>query len=110
MIARNLNLNKSKKERRQGHIKDALALGGDEGRDKLRKAACRGKYPLIRGCPNGATHLARGIHTIRCEGKPGELKHLSSRRKRKQNVIPQVEAIERGGAQTTVVAMQHVGL
>ena len=25
-----------KKERRQGHMKDALALGGEEGRDKLR--------------------------------------------------------------------------
>ena len=37
-------------------MKDALALGGDEGRDKLRKAAGRSKYPLIRGCPNGATH------------------------------------------------------
>ncbi len=24
------------KERRKGHMKDALALGGDEGRDKLR--------------------------------------------------------------------------
>ena len=37
-------------------MKDALALGGDEGRDKLRKAAGRSKYPLIRRCPNGATH------------------------------------------------------
>ena len=37
-------------------MKDALALGGEEGREKLRKAACRGKYPLKRGCPNGATH------------------------------------------------------
>ena len=27
-------------------MKDALALGGEEGRDKLRKAAVRGKYPL----------------------------------------------------------------
>ena len=25
-----------KKERREGHMKDALALGGEEGRDKLR--------------------------------------------------------------------------
>ena len=24
------------KERREGHMKDALALGGEEGRDKLR--------------------------------------------------------------------------
>ena len=34
---------------------DALALGGDEGRDKLRKAAGRRKWPLIRGFPNGTT-------------------------------------------------------
>ncbi len=40
-------------------MKDALALGGEEGRDKLRKAAVRGKYPLTRGCPNGATRHGR---------------------------------------------------
>ena len=40
-------------------MEDALALGGDKGRDKLRKAAARGKYPLTRGCPNGATHRKR---------------------------------------------------
>ena len=34
-----------------------MALGGEEGRDKLRKATVRGKYPVIRGYPNGATHL-----------------------------------------------------
>ena len=34
---------------------DALALGGDEGRGKLRKAAGICKQDLIRGCPNGAT-------------------------------------------------------
>ena len=39
---------------------DALAIGGEEGRDKLRKAAGRSKYPLIRGCPNGATQCAEG--------------------------------------------------
>ena len=32
--------------------------------------------------------------------QPGELKHLSTRRKRKQAVIPQVVASERGIAQT----------
>ena len=37
-------------------MKDALALGGDEGRDKLRKAVGSGKYTLIRGSPNGGTH------------------------------------------------------
>ena len=33
----------------------ALALRADEGRDKLRKASGRSKYPLIRRYPNGET-------------------------------------------------------
>ena len=32
---------------------DALALEGDEGRGKLRKASGSRKQALIRGCPNG---------------------------------------------------------
>jgi hypothetical protein len=40
---------------RQGHLVDALALRGEEGRSTLRKAAGRGERPLIRGSPNGAT-------------------------------------------------------
>ncbi len=43
-------------------MKDALALGGDEGRDKLRKAAGRSKYPVIRRYPNGATRHGRPCH------------------------------------------------
>ena len=39
------------------HRADALALGADEGRDKLRKAAVRSKYPLTRRYPNEGTHL-----------------------------------------------------
>jgi hypothetical protein len=35
---------------------NALALRGDEGRDKLRKATGIGTYELIRGYPNGTTH------------------------------------------------------
>jgi hypothetical protein len=60
-----------------------LALRGDEGRDKLRKTAGIGKYELIRGYPNGATHPSDWISCY-TGSKPGELKHLSSRRKRKQ--------------------------
>jgi hypothetical protein len=37
----------------------------------------------IRGFPNGATHLVEG-QVPREGGEPGELKHLSNRRKRKQ--------------------------
>ncbi len=64
-------------------MKDALALGGEEGRDKLRKAAQRGKYSLMRRYPNGATHRHKSV-PCQARGKPGELKHLSTRRKRKQ--------------------------
>ena len=43
----------------KGRRANALALGADEGRDKLRKAAVRSKYPLTRRYPNGETHLRR---------------------------------------------------
>ncbi len=38
------------------HMVNALALIGDEGRDKLRKAMGSCTQAVIRGCPNGATH------------------------------------------------------
>ena len=68
---------------------DALALRADERRDKLRKATGRSKYPMIRGYLNGETHMDR-LHVSICESiaygrEPGELKHLSSRRKRKKD-------------------------
>src|SRR5699024_8286343 len=71
---------------------DALALRADERRDKLRKASGRSKYPLIRRYLNGETRR-RGppsLHTesIGMQGEPGELKHLSSRRKRKKHRCP----------------------
>ena len=37
-------------------------------------------------------------------GERGELKHLITRRRRKQNVIPPVVASERGRAQTVAVS------
>ena len=46
---------KGKKERREGRMKDALALGGEEGRDKLRKVAASGKCATTRKYPNGGT-------------------------------------------------------
>ena len=54
------NWKKIKKKRNgQGRMGDAWALGGEEGRDNLRKAAQRGKYPLYArisewGNPAGA--------------------------------------------------------
>ena len=66
-----------------------MALGAEERRDKLRKAAGRGKCPKIRGCLNGETRAgntrASGRESITSGGEPGELKHLSSRRKRKKH-------------------------
>ena len=81
-----------------------MELPGEEGRDKLRKAACRGRYPMMRGCPNGVTrmagcharpreHIARAGHTLGSE--PSEYQQ-----ERKSNEIPPVAASERGGAQT----------
>ena len=78
----------SKKERRV----DALALRAEERRDKLRKAAGRSKYPMSRRYLNGETRLRRPQSSIRqyitYGREPGELKHLSSRRKRKKHRFP----------------------
>ena len=38
---------------------EALALGAEEGRDKLRKATGRGTYPTSRRYPNGETRLGK---------------------------------------------------
>ena len=65
-----------------------MALSADERRDKLRKAAGSGKYTKIRRYLNGETHVRKPYvsisESIGYGGEPGELKHLSSRRKRKQ--------------------------
>ena len=75
----------SKKERRV----DALALRAEERRDKLRKAVVRSKYPVTHGYLNGETHLRKPQVSIRQSitygREPGELKHLSNRRKRKKH-------------------------
>ena len=44
---------RSSEKERKGN---ALALGADEGRGKLRKATGSRKQASIRGCPNGETH------------------------------------------------------
>ena len=66
-----------------------MALRAEERRDKLRKAAGRSKYPSIRRCLNGETRLEelQSPYTefIGIRREPGELKHLSSRRKRKKH-------------------------
>ena len=71
-----------------GRRVDALALRAEERRDKLRKAAGSGKYTESRRYLNGATRQERLLSPcteyIGVWREPGELKHLSSRRKRKQ--------------------------
>ena len=42
-------------------MEDALALRGDEGRGKLRKASGRCTQPLIRRYPNGATQYSEAV-------------------------------------------------
>ena len=85
MVQRYASYDRSSEEERRV---DALALRADERRDKLRKASGRSKYPLIRRYLNGETRLDRLQPFIRQSitygREPGELKHLSSRRKRKK--------------------------
>ena len=85
---------KEKSERTE----DALASAGEEGRGKLRKCPGICKRELIRTCPNGATRTAEGRAPDCVWGEPGELKHLSTRRRRKKESIPPVVAIEEGRA------------
>ena len=53
------NQRTAQRSSRKEHRVDALALRAEERRDKLRKAAGRSKYPSIRGCLNGETHLGK---------------------------------------------------
>ena len=72
----------------QEHKVNALASGAEEGRDKLRKATGSCKWASIRRYPNGETLIAKSYETyteyIGIRGELGELKHLSTRRKRNQ--------------------------
>ena len=47
-----------------------VALRGEEGRDKLRKATGSGTYTVIRRCPNGATHYVEDIVSTLVEANP----------------------------------------
>ena len=80
---------------------NAQALRGEEGRDKLRKAAGIGTYELIRRYPNGATHYVEDIVSVRRRTRRTETSKYPEEKKTK--VIPLVVASERGLAQTKVV-------
>ena len=87
-----------------------MALRADERRDKLRKAAVRSKYPLTRRSLNGETYMSiphvTCTESIGAGREPGELKHLSSRRKRKKTSISKVAASEPERAQTGMRAFR----
>ena len=83
---------------------DAWALGGEEGRDKLRKAAGRRKWPEIRGCPNGETRRARGAAPAGMRGRTRGTETSKYPEEEKTTVIPGVAASGTGGAQTVAVA------
>ena len=88
---------KKAREGRKGRTEDALALRGEEGRDKLRQAAGIGKYELIRRYPNGATHHGDMVHCASSGRTRGtETSHYPE--EKKTIVIPLVVAIERGSA------------
>ena len=78
----------TREEREQERTEDALASGGDEGRGKLRKGSGNCKQVMIRACPNGATRLDED-QSRREPSEPGELKHLSTRRRRKKDRYPE---------------------
>ena len=80
---------------------NAQALRGEEGRDKLRKAAGNGTYIVIRRYPNGATHYIEDIVSARKQTRGTETSKYPEEKKTK--VIPLVVASERGLAQTKVV-------
>ena len=84
---------------------DALALRGEEGRDKLRKAAGTGKYRLIRRFPNGATHHVEDMVPRLVGGQTRGTETSKYPEEEKTTVIPQVVASERGTAQTGVISV-----
>ena len=85
MVQRYASYDRSSEEERRV---DALALRADERRDKLRKASGSRKQAVIRRYLNGETRheevMSSCTEFIGVRREPGELKHLSSRRKRKQ--------------------------
>ena len=80
---------------------NAQALRGDEGRDKLRKAAGTGTYRSIRRYPNGTTQHVEDMLSERKQTRRTETSKYPEEKKTK--VIPIVAASEIGLAQTGIV-------
>ena len=56
-----------------GHLVDALVARGDEGRGTLRKATGSCEQALIRGYPNGETHLTEFGYSGAGRFRPGDV-------------------------------------
>ena len=69
---------------------DALAPSAEEGRGTLRKASGSREQAPIRRYPNGETHPVEhripSIESIDRRREPGELKRLSTQRKREHSL------------------------
>ena len=81
---------------------DALALGDDEGRAKLRKASGSRTGAVIRRYPNGETRRVEDPSSLIGKSTRGTETSKYPEEK-KTTVIPQVAASERGTAQTGTV-------
>ena len=68
----------------QGRVEDVLAPKGDEGRGRLRKARGSCQTSVDPGIPELLQSEFIGLQSER-----GELKHLSTHRKRKQERLPE---------------------
>ena len=72
---------------------DAKAPSAEEGRGKLRKVRGSRKQALIPEYPNGETRQVEDLsllqENILHQREPGELKHLSTWRRRKKNRFPE---------------------
>ena len=51
-----MNIGNENDQVSKGHLVDALAYTGDEGRGTLRKVMGSCEQTLIHECPNGETH------------------------------------------------------
>ncbi len=65
-----------------------MALAADDGRGMTAKSPGEVSSNLSRGFPNGATHLVKS-QVLYLEWIPGELKHLSTLRKRNRLRFPE---------------------
>ena len=79
---------KKRRSSYKGHTGDTLAPTADEGRGRPRESGMSRQQAMIPGCPNGATQqvedLLRLTESIGESRQAGELKHLSSPKRRKQ--------------------------